>query len=379
MPRSEAPLNPLLQLGQETLTRRLEDAITQARTGFPQGYDAFIRAIDEARDRVEALSAAESAMSADDDDHDEDGANDVGATAEISHRAMAVLAATDVGGEPKREFRLIAFGEVELERPLAGETFEFSRQHAEAAVRWFAEMGRKLAIDYEHQSFERFNNRADGLRPAAGWIGGLEMRDDGLWAVEVEWTERAAELLRSGEYRYFSPVIFWSDAERSELAGLGPVALTNDPAMRHAPSLAASRQTSMAEDASSNPEAELRAALRAADDEVTLLKRRLEAEQADAFIERGMRLGKIVDANSMDWRSDFLRDAALAEARLTRAPVLLPPGRVLAANRAGPSSTNAANGVMPELYRNWGIDAADIGAFERATAAGRVRRYGAQN
>ena len=44
-------------------------------------------------------------------------------------------------------------------------------------------MGRKLAIDYEQQSFDRFNTRPDGLRPAAAWIGGLEIRDNGLWAI----------------------------------------------------------------------------------------------------------------------------------------------------------------------------------------------------
>src|SRR5690606_10386889 len=102
-------------------------------------------------------------------------------------------------GDPVAAFLLIPFGVVQVERPSAGGDFVFTRRHAESAKRWFDAIGRKLAIDYEHQSFDQFNTRADGLRPAAGWIGGLEVREDGLWATNVTWTERARELLRSGE------------------------------------------------------------------------------------------------------------------------------------------------------------------------------------
>ena len=99
------------------------------------------------------------------------------------------------GGEPLEEFLLIPFGEVQVERPISGGSFVFTDRHAESARRWFERMGRKLAIDYEHQSFDRYNTRADGLRPAAGWIGRLEVRDDGLWACDLMWTERAKQLL----------------------------------------------------------------------------------------------------------------------------------------------------------------------------------------
>src|SRR6185436_3109707 len=126
--------------------------------------------------------------------------------------------------------------------------FEFTRRHAESAAAWFASLGRKLAIDYEHQSFERHNTRADGLRPAAGWVGGLQVREDGLWAVDVTWTARAKELLAAGEYRYFSPVIFWTDEDYGDVAALGPVALTNDPAMRGVTPLAAARRAGAVED-----------------------------------------------------------------------------------------------------------------------------------
>lgn len=145
--------------------------------------------------------------------------------------ANAVSVLSSSSGEPVSEFRLLALGEVKLDRPASGDDFHFSKAHGEQAMRWFESVGRKLAIDYEHQTFERFNTRPDGLRPAAGWIGGLELREDGLWAMNVTWTERAAQLIRAGEYRYFSPVIFWADEDYTVLDGLGPVALTNDPAM----------------------------------------------------------------------------------------------------------------------------------------------------
>src|SRR5262249_51765447 len=142
------------------------------------------------------------------------------------------------------EFLLIPFGDVQVERPLAGGDFVFTREHAAAAVAWFESIGRKLAIDYEHQSFALHNTRPDGLRPAAGWIGGLQIRGDGLWAADVTWTDRARELLAGGEYRYFSPVIFWADEDYASLAALGPVALTNDPAMHGVQPLAARMEAS---------------------------------------------------------------------------------------------------------------------------------------
>lgn len=150
-----------------------------------------------------------------------------------------------VGGEPVNEFLLVPFGQVPVERALAGGPFEMTRDKAAQASDAFARSGRALAIDYEHQSFDEFNTRPDGLRPAAGWIGGVEVRGDGLWATRVEWTAKAAEMLRAGEYRYFSPVIYWGDPSQQSISGLGPVALTNDPAMCGVISLVAGARRSV--------------------------------------------------------------------------------------------------------------------------------------
>lgn len=143
--------------------------------------------------------------------------------------------------KPVKSFRLLKFGRVETDRALSGKSFEFTPAHAEAAVEWFSRRGNELMIDFDHQSFPQFNSRSDGLAPAAGWIGGVEVRSDGLWARDVTWTDEAHALIASGQYRYYSPVIFWRGGHGKALRGLGPVALTNDPAMADVPALAAAR------------------------------------------------------------------------------------------------------------------------------------------
>jgi len=286
-------------------------------------------------------------------------------------------------GEPVSEFLLIPFGEVVVERPIAGENFVFTQAHAEAARRWFEQMGRKLAIDYEHQSFGRYNTRSAGLRPAAGWIGGLDVRADGLWAVNVTWTERAGELLRTGEYRYFSPVIFWTDEDHSELAALGPVALTNDPAMRGVQALAAGRRraatggSAEAEPAAAQGDAataqeDPSRALLAAQREIRALQEQLMDQQADAFIVRGLEAGKILESTSADWRTDYLRDPAATEARLARAPALLPPGRVMSPASGGTRGKVGAYSSACGDARGDALTAEDLAAYEQAAAAGRV-------
>ncbi len=273
-------------------------------------------------------------------------------------------------GRPVDEFLLIPFGRVELDRPLAGGDFEFTRDHAETLTTWFAGIDRRLAIDYEHQSFDQFNPRPDGLRPAAGWIGQLAIRADGLWATEVEWTDRSAALLGACEYQYFSPVIYWADEDYTRIISLGPVALTNDPAMRGVKPLTSGDALEGEPHAAAAPIAASRAPENVPDaaDEIAALRRRLMVQEADTFVERGLRQGRIVASTSLDWRYDYLRDPAEAVARLARTPVVLPPGRIVEPGRdveaPRPDVGSAGDSAM-ELE--------DLRAFERALTAGRVR------
>lgn len=382
--------DPLHAVAREHIVTRLRQALAWAEDDLPGHLTEFRNALEQVQDQVDAWVVARLHAFA-------RRCND--AAGVETHVSRLRIESLPDGGEPATAFRLIPFGVVRVERASAGGDFEFTPRHAASAKEWFDRLGRKLAIDYEHQSFDEFNARADGLRPAAGWIGGLEARDDGLWATDVTWTERAADLLRSGEYRYFSPVIYWTDEDYSDVAALGPVALTNDPAMRGVPSLTAARRQADASSSSShapppsgNPLSSapngdaaeravsvLRAQLDQAVEEIAMLREQLRQQEADAFVERGLRLGKILDSTSMDWRADYLRSAAEAERRLDRAPVLLAPGRVIERGADGRPLGAAAllrRGQL-EAWSGWGIEPDDIAAYERARAAGRVRVYGA--
>lgn len=351
------PVGPYVR---EQLLARLQTALEIARRDLETRFEEFRDVLGEVVERADAISLGAVAG-------ESDAPTGLDELLQPSSRLRVTALARDAG-EPVRAFLLIPFGAVQVDRPVAGEGFEFSRRHAESAKRWFDQIGRKLAIDYEHQSFDRLNTRSDGLRPAAGWIGGLEVRDDGLWAVDVTWTEKAAELLRSGEYRYFSPVIYWTDEDRADVAALGPVALTNDPAMRGVAALAARR----ALDSDAAPQrdddaCERAEATRATVATVAALRAEIAARDADAFVQRGLASGRIVPTTREDWREDFLRDPAAAEQRLARAPVVLPPGR------ATTLRTSAASDATVRTTGP-GIEPEDLAAYERALTAGRVAR-----
>ncbi len=87
----------------------------------------------------------------------------------------------------------------------------------------------KFLIDYEHQSL---NAQANGQpAPAAGWFKTLEWREgEGLYATDVEWTDKARQMIQSGEYRYISPVISY-DKATGAVTRLVSAALTNSPAI----------------------------------------------------------------------------------------------------------------------------------------------------
>lgn len=91
------------------------------------------------------------------------------------------------------------------------------------ATRQYA--GRKLvAIDYDHQIDHAAKNGQPA--PAAGWIKGLQARQDGIWGL-VEWTERATAALTSREYRYLSPV--FTHTPDGKIISLLRASLTNNP------------------------------------------------------------------------------------------------------------------------------------------------------
>lgn len=93
-------------------------------------------------------------------------------------------------------------------------------------------------VDYDHSSVF-----GAAEAPAAGWLKALQRRGGKgepatLWG-QVQWTSKAAERIRSLEYRYLSPTIVFNTKDRKSAkltgASLHSVALTNKPFLQELP------------------------------------------------------------------------------------------------------------------------------------------------
>jgi len=128
-----------------------------------------------------------------------------------------------------------------------------------------------LLVDFDHFSH-------DPAQPttAAGWIGALEHRDDGLYA-QIRWSDLGHQALTGGRYRLASPV--WNRADCDQWTApasdgrdtvhlrprrLDRLALTNDPNLPGLMPLS-NRQTPSSEVAGAGPCAGAAVALRATD------------------------------------------------------------------------------------------------------------------
>ena len=133
------------------------------------------------------------------------------------------------GSDVPEAFKIFPAGEVRID---GMPPVRFTAESAELVLAEFDNAEAEMVVDYEHQTL------SGGKAPAAGWIGRLEARADGLWAVDVRWTEEAAAYLERGEYRYLSPV-FEYRAEDRVVTRLYNVGLTNQPRMLNVAALAA--------------------------------------------------------------------------------------------------------------------------------------------
>lgn len=83
-------------------------------------------------------------------------------------------------------------------------------------------------IDYDHQTLRAEKNGQ--AAPAAGWFKELEWRPGvGLFAVNVQWTDKAAAMIAANEYKFISPVFLYD--KQGRVQEILMAAITNNPAL----------------------------------------------------------------------------------------------------------------------------------------------------
>lgn len=149
--------------------------------------------------------------------------------------ALTSEATTSTGhGETTGRIQLFPFGTFAARdgRPgnIKGATakaWRLTTEDAQALVKNWGQRKTRVVVDYEHQT--HLSEKNGQPAPAAGWIAGLELASDGLYAA-VEWTDRARAVIRAKEYQYISPVFLWDKSTGAALE-LVSVGLTNNPAL----------------------------------------------------------------------------------------------------------------------------------------------------
>ncbi len=111
--------------------------------------------------------------------------------------------------------------------------------HAIAADLAHIAAGAAFLFDYDHQTLRAAENGIEA--PAAGWATAFEWRaGQGLYAIDVRWTEAAKARIDAQEYRYVSPVLTYDAA--GNVTGVLMAAITNYPGLLGMQPLAAALQ-----------------------------------------------------------------------------------------------------------------------------------------
>lgn len=141
----------------------------------------------------------------------------------IAALTLDVKAGTEIQLLPAGEFR------ARDGRPHGVKAWRCNVAIAQALIERAAARQTPFVIDYEHQTLLSEKNGQPA--PAAGWFKTLEWREgQGLFATDVEWTDKARAMIDSGEYRYISPVFSFNPNTGDALQILH-AALTNVPAL----------------------------------------------------------------------------------------------------------------------------------------------------
>lgn len=138
-------------------------------------------------------------------------------------------------GSSSSEIQLFKYGQFEH---WSGTKFDVNQEFCDMMIKNFRrtqalskDADHTCPIDYNHASLSYGAEDAK----AAGWVTDVYQKEDGLYA-KVNWTEKAAEYIRNGEYKYISPE-FGLDSqdeygEEAEGPSLFAAALTNRPFLK---------------------------------------------------------------------------------------------------------------------------------------------------
>jgi len=281
-------------------------------------------------------------------------------------RALARLAGAEVdGGAPERVL-VAPWGEV---KSTSG-SFVVDAEAGCRVVEAFAEHGTDLPIDFEHQTLGGAYASPQGVAPAAGWITALAVVEGEGVVATVNWTDEGRKLVASRAYRYLSPVALIRPDDR-RLIALHSVALTNKPAIVGMTPLVnrdeLSQSESLVQSEFGEPEAVLAAlsarlslasdadtatVLAAAEARLAALEDAALRRDAEARVEEAQRAGKLTPAQR-EWALTLaLSDAALFDAWLETAPVIVAPGRMVQAHRGSGPDTDARTARARVEYRS---------------------------
>lgn len=135
--------------------------------------------------------------------------------------------------ESPKELKVFSFGENVTSKG----TFIMSESDAESIMKAWKEQGNKLNFDYNHSQLSELANPESQI--SAGTFD-LELRESGLYATNIEWTDKADQLILHKEYLYISPAFLIS--EDNHISELINVALTNIPATKNMKELLAAKK-----------------------------------------------------------------------------------------------------------------------------------------
>lgn len=256
-------------------------------------------------------------------------------TADKQNEMRALHSASLTGDKVPSRVLLTPWGSVES----TNGSFIVDEEAVGLTLQAFEEHGTDLPIDYEHQTLGGSYSSPNGQAPAAGWIKRVFGEVGVGLLADIEWTDRAAEMLASKQYRYLSPVAMIRKTDR-KLVAIHSAALTNKPAIVGMQPIVNRIELSTVEEGDA-PLAQLRAELdlspEVGPEEVLVAASRrlfdLRRETKERYVENRLReaiqAGKLVEAQRAWAEALVAREEDLFDEWLRTAPVVIAPGRTV--------------------------------------------------